>query len=294
MITLRLLGGAKKAIGKQSVELKTTRASIADILAFLKEIAIEPHLLERANLIIAINGIDSSALGENPIAKEGDTVTIVPVVHGGSKIDCSKNPSSRWQLYSANIRKKTPTNNTRKDSSVVRLNGFYAKIIGLTNHAISEEPARFLETLRSLSPKSVAIQAINADFAFSRDYLLQIIGMVLEAKARNIMIANKLEVELLLRIALTFQISDAITKAGIVSSKPICLIAISKSEPELEEFSYLVGTKLGLDIDASVLKATRAKMLRLMRANSWKENEVINSKTFTDFLVERAAIMIQG
>jgi sulfur-carrier protein len=105
MITLRLLGGAKKAIGKQSVELKTTRASIADILAFLKEIAIEPHLLERANLIIAINGIDSSALGENPIAKEGDTVTIVPVVHGGSKIDCSKNPSSRWQVYSANIKK---------------------------------------------------------------------------------------------------------------------------------------------------------------------------------------------
>lgn len=86
MITIRLLGGAKKAVGKAFVELDRPKATVSEVLQFLTSIAAEPRLLQRpGNLIVAVNGVDSAALsGEETVAKAGDTVTVVTVVHGGS------------------------------------------------------------------------------------------------------------------------------------------------------------------------------------------------------------------
>jgi molybdopterin converting factor small subunit len=83
LITLRLLGGAKKAVGTQSVNFEGTSASVSEILDFLGKMAVEPRLLQRGNLIVAINGVDSASLGGDPRAVDGDVVTIVPVIHGG-------------------------------------------------------------------------------------------------------------------------------------------------------------------------------------------------------------------
>lgn len=86
MITIRLLGGAKKAVDKAFVELDRPEATVSEVLQFLTSIAAEPRLLQRpGNLIVAVNGVDSAALsGEETVARTGDTVTVVTVVHGGS------------------------------------------------------------------------------------------------------------------------------------------------------------------------------------------------------------------
>jgi sulfur carrier protein ThiS len=53
-------------------------------LAFLQENALETKILDSNNLLIAVNGIESSALsGNDTVAKTGDIITIVSVVHGG-------------------------------------------------------------------------------------------------------------------------------------------------------------------------------------------------------------------
>ncbi len=84
MIKIRLLGGAKKAVGRSSLVLDRTQASVSEVLKFLHDISCEPGLLNEHNLIVAINGVDSQALhGPETIAIEGDTVIIVTVVHGG-------------------------------------------------------------------------------------------------------------------------------------------------------------------------------------------------------------------
>ena len=84
MITIRLLGGAKKAVGKQVLELDRQQSAVSEILKFLQDCATEPGLLEPGNLIIAVNGTDSAALdGTATVVKRGDTVTVVTVVHGG-------------------------------------------------------------------------------------------------------------------------------------------------------------------------------------------------------------------
>lgn len=84
MITIKLLGGAKKAVGKSCIIFDKPFASISEILTFLKENSVEPKILDPNNILITINGADSSLLsGNDTLVKTGDMVTIVTVVHGG-------------------------------------------------------------------------------------------------------------------------------------------------------------------------------------------------------------------
>jgi sulfur-carrier protein len=85
MITINILGGAKKIVGRSSLEFNRSNASISEILAFLQENAAEPKILSVNNILIAVNGVESSALsGNETVAKTGDVITIVSVVHGGN------------------------------------------------------------------------------------------------------------------------------------------------------------------------------------------------------------------
>jgi sulfur-carrier protein len=86
MIKLKLLGGVKKAVGKPSVILEEASISISEILTLLERNVKEPRLLSPNNILVAINGIESSSLdGTDTVVESGDTVTIVTVVHGGSQ-----------------------------------------------------------------------------------------------------------------------------------------------------------------------------------------------------------------
>ena len=50
----------------------------------LRKNVAEPAKLNFDNIIIAVNGVDSSALGGvEAFAKAGDEVTVVSIVHGG-------------------------------------------------------------------------------------------------------------------------------------------------------------------------------------------------------------------
>jgi sulfur carrier protein ThiS len=45
----------------------------------------EPEVLSPHNILVAVNGVESSSLGGNDtVIESGDTVTIVTVVHGGT------------------------------------------------------------------------------------------------------------------------------------------------------------------------------------------------------------------
>jgi molybdopterin synthase sulfur carrier subunit len=85
LILIKLLGGAKKAIGSPSIVFDKPIASVSEIFSFLLKNAVEPNLLKPSNILIAINGVESSTLsGNNTIVKTGDTITVVTVVHGGT------------------------------------------------------------------------------------------------------------------------------------------------------------------------------------------------------------------
>ena len=84
MINIKLLGGIKKAAGRSSLVLDKPIASISDVLMFLKDNVNDPRILDADNILVTINGADSSMLSKDEdTLKTGDSVAIVTIVHGG-------------------------------------------------------------------------------------------------------------------------------------------------------------------------------------------------------------------
>jgi len=254
MISIRLLGGAKKAVGKPTVDFARPSASVAEILQYLAGISTETRLLQPNNLIIAVNGIDSAALqGEQTMAKSGDIVTIVTVVHGGAGFELGSN---------------------------------YTTIIGVGR--IAEDPGKLIDRLRA-GNKAVSIQAASADAVYGMDHALGVLRMTLEAEKRKLMLANKRETELLLRLACTGQIAEAIKMAGLKQGAPGCFIAFSKDIEALRRFSDDVKNEF--ETDDSVLAPSREKKARLISLLGLSIK--FDNSEFLRYLLERAAILVK-
>src|SRR5215216_3919027 len=228
MITIRLLGGAKKAVGKPAVNLDRPYASVSDILDFLTTISAEPRLLQRSNLIITLNDVDSASLhGHNTMVKSGDTVTIVTVVHGG--MDCM-------------------------------LNGYH-----------------------------ISIQALNANSVYGEEHVRGVLRIALEADKRKIMLTNRCETELLIRLTGTNQIAEAIRRAGLKKDIAGCFIAFSQDSESLRQFERHIKSEF--DLNDSVLKPSEDK--RIWLASMLGFTTKLDDSEFLPYLLEKAAILIR-
>ena len=84
MITLKLLGGVKFVTGKTSIVIDKPQSTIKEIIEELKNDSRNSKILNEQNLIITVNGVDSSVSGgKDTIIKSGDVITIVTIIHGG-------------------------------------------------------------------------------------------------------------------------------------------------------------------------------------------------------------------
>lgn len=256
MITIRVLGGAKKALdGKDLIALDKHSATVLDILSYLQTLSSDPQLLNSANLIVAINGIDAAALqGNETIATNGDTVTVVTVVHGGA-FDLEE--------------------------------GTHAEIIGIKK-ITTEDIGEFLDLLRR-EYKSICIQAVSAESVYGMEHAIGVLSIVLEAKKRGLLIANKIETELLLRLACTRQISDAISRAGLKNGASGCIIALSDRLANMKRFkSSMCDT---FQVDQSVLLPNPRK--RRLLAEGIGISQQAGGGELLNYLLESAAILIK-
>ncbi|HEX5982102.1 MAG TPA: MoaD/ThiS family protein [Nitrososphaeraceae archaeon] len=84
MITLKLLGGVKFAMGKTSLVIDRSQSTVKEIIEELKNQSRNTKILNEQNLIITVNGVDSSVTGgKETVIKSGDILTIVTIIHGG-------------------------------------------------------------------------------------------------------------------------------------------------------------------------------------------------------------------
>lgn len=84
MITLKLLGGVKFAMGKTSLVIDKSQSTVKEIIEELKNHSRNTKILNEQNLIITVNGVDSSVTGgKETVIKSGDILTIVTIIHGG-------------------------------------------------------------------------------------------------------------------------------------------------------------------------------------------------------------------
>jgi molybdopterin converting factor small subunit len=84
LIILKLLGGVKFAMGKNSIVIDKPQSTVKEIIEELKNESRNTQILKEENLLISVNGVDSSVTGgKDTVIKSGDVITIVTIIHGG-------------------------------------------------------------------------------------------------------------------------------------------------------------------------------------------------------------------
>lgn len=150
------------------------------------------------------------------------------------------------------------------------------------------DPGRLIDEMRAAHP-NVNVQATDAQVVYGEEHAIGVLYLAIEALERKVMLANRPEMELLVRIACTDQISDALKRAGLKSGRAGCFIAFSKDKPALEKFGESLAKEFKLD--NSVLSSNKSKKARLEKMLGVRPT--IQAGEFLDFLLERAAILVK-
>ena len=257
MFTVKFVGGARKSFLTEQLKIDKSDISIQELIDLL--LALKPAdspKLDTDNILIAINGSDSSAMdGKYTKIKNNDLVSIIPVIHGGSL-------------------KKITFESSKKQIQIIEIKG--QKSINV----------KFIDNLRKKYPK-IMLQAISSNFILNNYHLKKIISLSLESKKNDILLSNKLETDILMRFALTTQISDAIKNIGIKPGTNFILIAIGNKKSLNSLYDEL------LPISVNIFSKNNDLYLKKYFKITNKHIDSIHSKNpLEDILVEKAAILL--
>lgn len=257
MITVKFVGGARKSFQRDQLELDKSEISIESLLSELREL--QPGngpKLDSENSLIAINGVDSSAIdGKKSIIKDNDVVSIIPVIHGGSQ-------------------KRLVFESQKKSVQALEVKG--SKKIDV----------KFIDELRKRYPK-LRIQAVSSSFVLNGYHLKHIVHLSMNSEKNDALLSKKLETDMLMRFAVTRQVSEAIKTAGIKSDRNFVLICI--------------GSRTALDSIYSDLSESLAPLFSGNNQGFIKKYFKINQRCISsvhsrfpleDILIERASVLL--
>lgn len=256
MFTVKFLGGAKKSFLNEKITINKSDISVSELLDLLLDL--KPSTtseLDTNNLLIAINGVDCSALeGRKSMIKENDIVSIIPVIHGGDP-----------------TRIKFEIN--KKQILVTEIKG--QKKIDVA----------FLDELRKKYPKT-QFQAVSSKFILNKYHLRKILELSFTANKNNVLLSNKLEIDILMRFALSSQITTAIEFAGLKQNTNFILIGIGNKQSleklsnELKPLSTPMFSKNNTTFIKKYSKITKKHL-----------DSVYSKNPLEDILIEKAAIL---
>jgi molybdopterin converting factor small subunit/tRNA threonylcarbamoyladenosine modification (KEOPS) complex Cgi121 subunit len=257
MIMIKLVGGAKKSFSTSELKIDKSDISIQQLLDLLLELKpSDTPNLDIENILIAINGSDSSAMeGKMTNIKNNDVVSIIPVIHGGSS-------------------KRLIFNISNKLIQVMEIQG--QKQIDIT----------YIDTLRKKFPK-IKLQAVSSNFVLNNYHLKKIISLTVTSDKNNTLLSNKLETDILMRFAISLQISYAIDSAGIKPKQNFMLIALGNKktlDSLYKELSFMSVKIFSKDNTAFIKKYFKITDKQL--------DVVLSKNPLEDLLIEKAAILL--
>ena len=257
MIMIKLIGGAKKSFFTDTLKIDKSDITIQELLVLLLELKpIDTPNLDVENILIAINGVDSSALeGKMTKIKNDDVVSIIPVIHGGSP-------------------KRLIFNVSNKLVQIIEIQG--QKEIDIT----------YLDTLRKQFP-SIKLQAISSNFILNNYHLRKIISLSVSSDKNNILLSNKFEMDILMRFTISSQISSAINSAGIKSQQNFILIALGNKKilDALYKKLSFMSVKMFSKDNTSFIK-------KYFQITDKQLDVVLSKNPLEDILIEKAAILL--
>lgn len=257
MFTVKFVGGAKKSFPMELLKIDKSNVTIQELIALLLELKpLDTPELDTDNVLIAVNGADSSAMdGKLTEIKDNDVVSIIPVIHGG-------------------LSKKITFEYSKKIIQILEIKG--QKSIDV----------KFIDDLRKKYP-GLALQAVSCDFVLNNYHLKKIISLSIESQKNNILLSNKLETDILMRFALTKQISDAIMTVGMKSGINFFIIAMGNRKTLHSLYLEL------LPISTNIFSKNNEMYLKKHFKITKRHTDSICSKNpLADLLIEKAAVLL--
>lgn len=174
-------------------------------------------------------------------------------------------------------------------TDIHRVGDSYAVILGMRCVNV-KETGKLIDRFRKALPEGVLMQAVRADAIYGVDHVINALRIALESQRRDLLLAEKLEIDLLLRIACVDQISLALSNIGLMYHKPGCLVLFSIHKRRLAMAAKDILQYL--DSDNSVLLPSKMKRERISKRIGLETSEYLqNDVTFSEFLSEKAALL---
>jgi tRNA threonylcarbamoyladenosine modification (KEOPS) complex Cgi121 subunit/molybdopterin converting factor small subunit len=256
MITVKLLGGARKSFSSDKLEIPNDSVTISGLVDTLqRSIPANMPKLDPDNILVAVNGVDSSALqGKETLLQDGDVVTIIPLVHGGR--------SKRIQLD---------------------IMGQHVELVRLGK---MQDPVRFLDSIRE-KHANVMVQGIEAKYILGLGHVKKILVISLAAKKADTLLSNKVETDILMRFACTRQIGDAISKVGVKPGHDFILISLGRKSLIEKLFCEIED-----NLQGDIFEKNNSTLAQKEFGITQKALDCVMSKTpLEDLLAEKAATL---
>jgi tRNA threonylcarbamoyladenosine modification (KEOPS) complex Cgi121 subunit len=170
---------------------------------------------------------------------------------------------------------------------IYKLGDTSISIIG-TQAIKAKDTGKVIDDLRRVSNK-VSLQAIDANIVYGIEYLIEVLKITLESERRKIMIANRPETDLLLRLSYTNQISLALKYAGLKNNSCGCFVIFSKDKSHLLKLRNSIESLF--EVNNVVLRPSKTKREMISYRIGLISNVIFNDSTFTRYLFERASLI---
>ncbi|MGB9169084.1 MAG: KEOPS complex subunit Cgi121 [Nitrososphaeraceae archaeon] len=148
---------------------------------------------------------------------------------------------------------------------------------------------KIIEGLKEECPKS-NIQIINTKLIYNFEHISEVLKISLSAKERDILVARKIEMDFLMRIIGTSQISYAIKIGGIKYDQYNTLVALSDDKLEAKKIREKLYLWFGHSFDKLLLDS-KEQAIKLNYFKKEFQNHLLNERIIIDVLREKAILV---
>lgn len=152
-----------------------------------------------------------------------------------------------------------------------------------------EDAETFMNNLRSIN-RSLAVQVVNANLVAGKKHVTGIIQQSIEARKRKIMLSKKLEVDMLMRLACTDQISKAVSDIGIKDGINNVLIIVIGRVKDLKMFRKYIASNYRINNKILEMSSKKIKNIVSLHGISKQELDLVDDG-IASILVERASLL---
>jgi tRNA threonylcarbamoyladenosine modification (KEOPS) complex Cgi121 subunit len=147
----------------------------------------------------------------------------------------------------------------------------------------------FMNNLRSIN-RSLAVQIVNANLVAGKKHVTGIIQQSIEARKRKIMLSKRIEVDMLMRLACTDQISKAVNDIGIKDGiNNVLIIAVGRVK-DLRMFRKYIASNYHINNKILEMSSKKIKNIVSLHGIGKQELDLVDDG-IASILVERASLL---